>query len=380
GLRYDLQVLQQPKTCNPAFTLTCRIPYSKNNVAPRVGFAYAFDQKGTTVARASFGLFYEQEDLLDVSQAFASNGITRPFLVVVGPAFGNSTPLVNYPTSLSSFPAGAGGTPSIVVFSPNFRSPYVEQANFAVEHQFGAHTSLSVGYVYSHGLRLLGNSNGVTRQANGNFGFDLNLVPPSQQVAFGGSFNTASVTLPNGKTYNNLPDYEAIDGFLNLNFGPINAIDNSGLSIYNGLLVSLRHHSKQFLSSVSYTLSKTTDQGTGYFNQFDQAAQRGPSQLDQTHRFVASEVWTPQFRALKNFEFSGILSLATGRPYTAVFDQSELNFSMVPGEGFNSFRGPTVQDFDFSVSRLFRIGERYSVGISAEAFDLFNHPNYQQNT
>jgi len=380
GLRYDLQVLAQPPQCNPAFQLTCHIPYSKKNVAPRVGFAYGLGDKEATVVRGSFGIFYIQEDLLDVSQAFASNGITRPFLVVVGPAFGNSTPLVNYPTSLSSFPAGAGGTPSIVVFSPNFRSPYVEQANFAVEHQFGAHTSLSVGYVYSHGLRLLGNSNGVTRQANGNFGFDLNLVPPSQQVAFGGSFNTASVTLPNGKTYNNLPDYEAIDGFLNLNFGPINAIDNSGLSIYNGLLVSLRHHSKQFLSSVSYTLSKTTDQGTGYFNQFDQAAQRGPSQLDQTHRFVASEVWTPQFRALKNFEFSGILSLATGRPYTAVFDQSELNFSMVPGEGFNSFRGPTVQDFDFSVSRLFRIGERYSVGISAEAFDLFNHPNYQQNT
>ncbi len=38
-----------------------------------------------------------QEDLLDVSEAFASNGITRPFLVVVGPAFGNSNPLVTYP-------------------------------------------------------------------------------------------------------------------------------------------------------------------------------------------------------------------------------------------------------------------------------------------
>src|SRR5581483_11090007 len=165
GLRYDLQVLQQPKTCNPAFTLTCRIPYSKNNVAPRVGFAYAFDQKGTTVARASFGLFYEQEDLLDVSQALASNGITRPFLVVVGPAFGNSSPLITYPNSLSALPPGAAGSQQLVVFAPNFRSPYVEQANAAVEHQFGANTALSAGYVYSHGLRLLGNSNGVTRQA-----------------------------------------------------------------------------------------------------------------------------------------------------------------------------------------------------------------------
>ncbi|MGC2196292.1 MAG: TonB-dependent receptor [Terriglobales bacterium] len=380
GVRYDLQVLPQPPQCNPAFPLTCHIPYSKNNVAPRVGFAYGLDNKGSTVIRGSFGLFYIQEDLLDVSQAFASNGVTRPFLVVVGPAFGNSNPLVTYPDSLTSFPTGAGGTPSIVVFIPNFRSPYVEQANLAVEHQFGGRTALSVGYVYSHGLRLLGNSNGVTRQANGNFGFDLNLVPPDQQVAFGGDFNTASVTLPNGTTYNTLPDYEAIDGILDPNFGTINAIDNSGNSIYNGLLVSLRHHSRQFLSSASYTFSRTIDQGTGYFNQFDQNSQRGPSQLDQPHRFVATAVWTPQFRALKNFEFSGVLNLASGRPYTAVFDQSEVNFSVVPGEGFNSFRGPTVKNVDFSVSRVFHLGERCSLAATAEAFDLFNHPNYLQNT
>jgi hypothetical protein len=65
---------------------------------------------------------------------------------------------------------------------PNFRSPYVEQANTAVERQFGSQTALSVGYVYSHGLRLLGDSNGVTRQANGDFGFNLNLVRREDRV------------------------------------------------------------------------------------------------------------------------------------------------------------------------------------------------------
>src|SRR5207237_6584874 len=156
-----------------------------------LGFAYSLDQKGTTVVRGSFGLFYMQEDLLDVSQATLSNAISRPFLVGIGPAFHNTNPPVAYPNSLTAFPSGAGGPPpSLVVFAPNFRSPYVEQANAAVEHQFGTHTALSVGYVYSHGLRLLGNSNGVTRQANGNFGFDLNLVPSALQTQpqFGGSF------------------------------------------------------------------------------------------------------------------------------------------------------------------------------------------------
>jgi hypothetical protein len=110
----------------------------------------------------------------------------------------------------------------------------------------------------SHGLALLGNSNGVTRQANGNFGLDVNLVPPDQQPAFGGSYATATVTLPNGKTYVT-PDFSVIDGFANPNFGTINSVDNSGHSVYNGLLISLRHQEKQFSGSVAYTYSHATD-------------------------------------------------------------------------------------------------------------------------
>ena len=377
GLRYDLQVLPQPKPCNPDYMATCHIPYSKNMLSPRVGFAYSLDSRSATVIRGAFGLFYIQTDLLDVSTASISNGVSRQFLVVVGPAFGNTSPLVTYPNSLSSFPSGAGGSPSIVVFAPSYRNPYVEQGNIAIEHQFGANTALSVGYVYSHGLALLGNSNGVTRQANGNFGLDLNLVPPDQQPAFGGSYATATVTLPNGKTYVT-PDFSAIDGFVNPNFGPINAVDNSGHSVYNGLLISLRHNAKQFSGSVAYTYSHVNDQGTGYFNQFDQKAQSGPSQLDQPQRFVATGVWTPTQRYLKGFQFGGVLNFASGRPYTAVFDNPEVNFSMVPGEKFNGFRGPGVSNVDLNLSRTFQIGERYSLKFVAEAFDIFNHPNFQQ--
>src|ERR1017187_7920568 len=87
GVRWDLQKLPKPRQCNPGFTLTCNIPYSKNNIAPRFGFAYALDQKSSTVVRGAFGLFYAMTDLLDVSQAVTSNGINRQFLFVAGPAF-----------------------------------------------------------------------------------------------------------------------------------------------------------------------------------------------------------------------------------------------------------------------------------------------------
>lgn len=339
GVRYDLQVLPQPPTCNPDLTLTCRIHFSKNNVAPRVGFAFSPFKNRPTVVRGSFGLFYEQEDLLDVSQVTSTNGISRPFLAATGPAYGNGSPLVTYPQTLQSFPSGAGGTPSAVVFAPNFRSPYVEQGNFGIDQQFGAHSALSVSYVYTHGLALLGNSNGVTRQANGNFGRDLNLVPPDLQVEYGGNFTQDTLYLPNGKSYV-VPDYEAIDGVLNPNFGTINVVDNTGNSKYNALQVSFRESSPQYFAQVSYTLAKATDRGTGYYDQFDISAQRGLSALDQRQRLAASGGWTPTQGPMRNFIVSGVLTEATGRPYTGVLNVAQVNFSLVPGQGYNSFTGP----------------------------------------
>ncbi|PYP88311.1 MAG: hypothetical protein DMF61_06895 [Blastocatellia bacterium AA13] len=377
GVRWDLQVMPQPKTCNPALPLTCNIPYSRANIAPRVGFAYAFGRSGKTVLRGSFGLYYVPENLLDVAQALAANGIAKPFLVATGPGFGNNNPIVTFPNSLTAFPSGVSGTPSVVVFSPDFRSPYVEQGNIGLEHQIGKHLVVGATYVYSHGLALLGNSNGVTRQANGNFGFDLNLVPSQFQTAFDGSFTTATVNLPNGQSFV-VPDFEAIDGFFNPNFGAINAIDNSGKSVYHALQTSVRYVSPQFYGLIGYTLSKNTDQGTGYFNQFDQRSQRGPSLLNQTNRFVLSAAWLPQMRGLKGFTFAAAANFAGGRPYTAVFDTPQVNFSIVPGLGFNSFRSAGVETIDFSVARTIKIKEGVSLTFAAQAFDLLNHANFQQ--
>jgi len=253
----------------------------------------------------------------------------------------------------------------------------VEQGNLGLEHQFGNHLVLGTTYVYSHGLHLLGNSNGVTRQANGNFGFDLNLVPPSQQIANGGSFNTDTVFLPNGKSFV-VPDFEAIDGALSPNFGAINAINNSGKSIYHALQTTLRYNSSQWYGLIGYTFSKTIDQGTGYFNQFDQVSERGLSQLDQTGRFVASGAWTPQAKLLKGFTFGAVTTVASGRPYTAVFNTPQVNFSVVPGQGFNSFRDAGVKDVDFRIARTFKVTERVGLRFTAESFNIFNHANFQQ--
>src|SRR3984885_9857500 len=93
GARWDYQVLAQPPVCNPTFALTCRIPRDPNNVAPRIGFAYSLTNSGDTVVRGSFGLFYIQEDLLDVSDALISNGISRQFVFLTAPGLGTNSSL-----------------------------------------------------------------------------------------------------------------------------------------------------------------------------------------------------------------------------------------------------------------------------------------------
>jgi len=52
---------------------------------------------------------------------------------------------------------------------------------------------------------------------------------------------------------------------------------------------------------------------------------------------------------------------------------------MVPGEGFNSFRGPGVNNIDLNLAREVKINERMRLKFVVEAFNLLNHPNFQQS-
>lgn len=54
---------------------------------------------------------------------------------------------------------------------------------------------------------------------------------------------------------------------------------------------------------------------------------------------------------MQNFVISGVLTEATGRPYTGVLDTAKVNFSLVPDQGYNSFTGRGTSDFDLSLAR-----------------------------
>ena len=49
-------------------------------------------------------------------------------------------------------------------------------------------------------------------------------------------------------------------------------------------------------------------------------------------------------------------------------------------QGRNAFRGPGFFDTDLSITKYFTLFERLKFGIGGEAFNLFNHPNFDQPT
>jgi len=80
GLRYDFSSLPQPGEMNPAFVnrdypATGRIPTFNAGFAPRVGFAYAFDNNSKTVLRGGYGIFYGRYPGGLINTLFLQNGL-----------------------------------------------------------------------------------------------------------------------------------------------------------------------------------------------------------------------------------------------------------------------------------------------------------------
>ncbi|MBA3715397.1 MAG: TonB-dependent receptor, partial [Pyrinomonadaceae bacterium] len=79
GVRYDYQSLAAPPLQNPDPVLAAAgldtgfQPEDKNNVAPRLGFSYAFDDK--SVVRGGYGIFYGRTTGIMLGTAHSGNGI-----------------------------------------------------------------------------------------------------------------------------------------------------------------------------------------------------------------------------------------------------------------------------------------------------------------
>ena len=165
-------------------------------------------------------------------------------------------------TAICNPPASLAGlvTTQISAFSPNFQTPYTEQANLTMQREFGRNIIATVSYEYVHGLHLIRS-------------LDVNLPAPTitaypvyndtvrallgmyDVASFTTEQTTQSVTCPYPPCINQLqrPDPQ---------LGAINSFESQSSSIYNGMTVSVkRQMSHGMYFQVGYTLAKAVDDG-----------------------------------------------------------------------------------------------------------------------
>lgn len=339
GLRYDLQFLPSP------------IQTDKNNVAPRVGFAYSpGDRK--TVIRANFGLYFDRVPLRATSNALQRDG--SKYLVVQFSPTQLGAPV--FPNVLAAQPSTLLTKPNLTRIDPNIENSYSQQANLQVERELPGNSVVSVGYLHLRTLHII-----LSRNVN------VPTVPPSAGAANLGR-----------------PDP---------NWGNISRYESSGNSQYNGLIVSFAKRAPRWATvRASYTLSKTIDDAGNFFfstpqNNFDVRDERGLSDNDQRHRLVfsgafeAGESRREGFRrVLRGFQLSYIFTYASRLPFNILLG-SDRNFDTNNndrplGVGRNTGRGFDYASFDLRVRRRLRVTERVSIDVLAEGFNLFNRANY----
>jgi hypothetical protein len=255
----------------------------KNNFQPRVGIAYAINDKN--VIRAGAGRFYTR---LGVSDSVFLGG--NPPL----------QPTVSVSRGSVDQPGGTGGNafPLVVTTQDKiFKNPEAWTWNVTYEREVGFDTLVEVGYVGRRGLH-------AQRERN------INQLQPG------------TVQANPGVNPDFLRPYKG--------FGIIRLTNNEATSLYNGLQVSAnRRFTDGFLFGLAYTLSKSSDNGSAQRdvvpNAFDISNLWGPSTYDRRHVLVFNAVYQLPFfndkstlagKLLGGWTLSAISQFQTGTPVT----------------------------------------------------------------
>ncbi|MGH9941663.1 MAG: TonB-dependent receptor [Pyrinomonadaceae bacterium] len=390
GVRYDYQHLAQPSIRNDDPRLlsrgfdTGRVPQDKDNFAPRAGFSYAPDER--TVIRGGYGIFYGRTTGIMLGTAHTGNGIQTTGLTITDLA---STPSVNeviargltYPNRLAALPPGITQNPDLFIFDGDYEQPYVQQGRFGVEREVFDNMSVSATYLFFKGVHL-----SRTR--------DINLAAPT----------AATILSPTGTgdqsfTYLRFTNPRPISGY-----SRINLFEATGNSRYDGLAIEAKRRFAdgfQFLASYTYSVAKDDrpdqtavvpgggDDAKIVQNTLAISDDYAHGDADLRHRFVFSPVYeTGRYESengflrglLSDYTFSGIVQLQSGFAYSAGVN-GDLNSDgnsrsdRVPGTERNAFRTPSTYQFDARITRRIRLGERASLRLILEGFNIFNRAN-----
>jgi outer membrane receptor protein involved in Fe transport len=391
GVRYDYSAPWSEVNGKIANLTNGLYTPDRNNLAPRLGFAY---DTGGTIVRGGFGVLYEtllqtnSVELIENNAPFSSAAITRAPAPFAGTQARTLLDLAGQATPSRSI--GAVGA---------FRNPFTMQWNFGLQRRLPGAWIVEATYSGGRGQRLP-----LYRNANQ---VPLRSLTVAQRAAIASASaagqDTTSILQP-------LRPYPAFDA--------ITLSENIGASTYHsGQFRLSRTLRNGLLLDAGYTFAKSIDNASDFnssdaseqvLNAYDLRAQRAVSSFDVPHRFTTSAQYA--IPALAGWTVNALLALQSGQPFTPFLPRFDpyrneafnrpnvigdplanipagLAFNPAafaapaPGEfgnaGRNIIRGDSYRSLDVSVFRTFRVTERASLQMRAEFMNALNTVNYQ---
>jgi hypothetical protein len=412
GVRYDYEHLPTAPanlisaasfSATSAFTPYAALsnhPSDKNNVGPRIGFAYDLFGTGTTTVRGGYGLYYGR----------VLNG------TIMNTIFGTGSPNGQFqlsqtsptsaiaPTFPNPFTVAAGITPSSAYFAPNLQNPAVHEMDLYVQQVVGKGTILQLGYLGALGRTLP------------NF-LDTNLAPSTTTA-------TVSVGAPTNATFGSGPlavgttfQVPVFTAYINPNFTNITEVVSNINSSYHAFTADISNHSIHNLTfDANYVWSHAMDYNqnaqTGttsnnWFNPYTNpranchtaiGCSYGISSFNVGNRFVGYVLYTVRgvresswLKYLANgWSINDTFQMQNGLPYSSTLSSgkpvsSALNSTwngapqataIIPILGLNTNQVPRAIVDDLRIQKSFAIKERAHLELSADMYNVANHENF----
>ena len=366
-----------------------RFPTDKNNFAPRLGFAWSPDPG--MVIRGGFGIYYGRIEgqINYIRDLLGEQGqIFQVFIPLTGLPGINSaltgqrlTSAEIYQTALQRGILGTRtitpqdlaihgidpgpGLPLRVQFdvADDTVNPYSQQGSLEIQREVAEGYTVSLGYNFNRGVHLIRPLDANVYQAGTN-----ELGRP-------------------------------IVGFHNPLVLQDNIYGSWANSSYHAFVAQFRKRFFDgFTLSAHYTWSKTMDENTDYNSSFqphlqwDAKSEWGLSSFHRKHNFVAYTVVDLPWRSgtgsgfghalIRDFTVSAIMSARSGAPFNlnSGFDNlgdRHTDTHRPWGVGRNTGIGPDFFSVDLRLNREIPLTENWTLGLIAEAFNLFNRTNFK---